>query len=114
MKGASSTKAKNRMATDRKSDTAAFDWSRVDSLTDEEIYAAALNDPDAQPLTPERVKRMKRTPQVKVIRRAFRIPIGMLQDWEEGRAEPDQATRAYLRVIARNPKAVRKALEPAA
>jgi len=106
-------------------ETVAFDWGRADSLTEEEIYQAALSDPDAQPLTPERIKRMKRTPQVKIIRRAFRmsqeefaqtfkIPIGTLRDWEQGRVEPDQAARAYLRVIARNPKAVRKALEPAA
>jgi putative transcriptional regulator len=94
-------------------------------MTDEEVEAAALSDPDAQPLTPERVKRMKRTPQVKIIRRAlklsqeefsacFQIPIGTLRDWEQGRVEPDQAARAYLRVIARNPKAVREALEPVA
>jgi putative transcriptional regulator len=93
----------------------------VDALTDEQIHQRALSDPDAQPLTPERVKRMKRTPQVKVIRRAFglsqeefaqtfRIPIGTLRDWEQGRVEPDQAARAYLKVIARNPKAVREAL----
>jgi len=42
----------------------------------------------------------------------FGIPIGTLRDWEQGRAEPDQAAQSYLRVIARNPKAVRKALEP--
>ena len=97
----------------------------LDSLTEEEIYQAALSDPDAQPLTSERIRRMKRTPQVKVIRRAFRmsqeefaqcfgIPIGTLRDWEQGRVEPDQAARAYLKVIARNPKAVREALERAA
>lgn len=126
MKGASTTKAKASMAGNKKSQTAAaFDWSRVDSLTEEEIYQAALSDPDAQPLTPERLKRMKRTPQVKVIRRAFgmsqeefaqtfRIPIGTLRDWEQGRVQPDQAARAYLKVIAHNPKAVREALEPAA
>ena len=44
----------------------------------------------------------------------FQIPIGTLRDWEQGRVEPDQAARAYLKVIARNPTAVRKALEPAA
>jgi putative transcriptional regulator len=102
----------------------AFDWSRADSLTEEETYQAALSDPDAQPLTPDRMKRMKRVPQVKIIRRAFsmsqeefaqafRIPIGTLRDWEQGRVEPDHAARAYLKVIARNPKAVREALEPA-
>jgi putative transcriptional regulator len=40
-------------------------------LTDEEIHAAALSDPDAQPLTPERLARMKRTPRVRIIRRAL-------------------------------------------
>jgi putative transcriptional regulator len=93
-------------------------------MTDEEVLAAALSDPDAQPLTGADMKRMKRTPQVKVIRRAFgmsqeefaqafRIPVGTLRDWEQGRVEPDHAARAYLKVIARNPKAVREALEPA-
>ena len=66
---------------------------------------------------------MTRTPQVKVIRRALglsqdgfaarcHIPIGTLRDWEHGRAVPDRAARAYLTVIARNPEAVRMALEP--
>ena len=104
---------------------AKFDWRAFDAMTDEEVIAAALSDPDAQPLTEADMKRMKRTPQVRIIRRAmkmsqeefaecFRIPIGTLRDWEQGRVEPDQAARAYLRVIARNPKAVREALEPAA
>jgi transcriptional regulator with XRE-family HTH domain len=33
----------------------------------------------------------------------YRIPIGTLRDWEQGRTEPDQAARAYLNVIARDP-----------
>ena len=37
-------------------------WSRFDALTDEEAHAAALADPDAQPLTEERLARMKRVP----------------------------------------------------
>ena len=28
------------------------DWARLDAMTDEEVVAAALSDPDAQPLTP--------------------------------------------------------------
>ena len=28
------------------------DWERVKAMTDEEVIAAALSDPDAQPLTP--------------------------------------------------------------
>jgi putative transcriptional regulator len=33
-----------------------------------------------------------------------------VQQWEQGRAEPDVAVRAYLTVIDRNPKAVEEAL----
>jgi DNA-binding transcriptional regulator YiaG len=65
--------------------------------------------------------RMKRSPQVKLIRRAlgltqeefagrFHIPLGTLRDWEQGAVVPDQSARAYLTVIARDPEAVRKAL----
>ena len=90
-------------------------------LTEEEINAAALTDPDNPPRTPEREKHLKRVPRVKVMRRALkltqeefaarsRIPLGTLRDWEQGKTEPDQAARAYLRVIAHNPKAVLEAL----
>jgi putative transcriptional regulator len=83
------------------------DWSRFDALTDAEVHAAAMNDPDAQPLTEERLARMKRVPRAKTLRRAmgltqeefssqFQIPVGTLRDWEQGRAEPDQTARAYL------------------
>jgi len=40
------------------------------------IERAALADPDAQPLTASDFKRMKRTPQAKIIRRA----LGLMQD----------------------------------
>jgi putative transcriptional regulator len=46
------------------------DWSRFDALTDAEVHAAALTDPDAQPLTEERLARMKRVPQAVTRRRA--------------------------------------------
>jgi len=83
--------------------------------------AAALSDPDAKPFSAAQLARMKHTPRAKLIRRAlrltqeefaarFRIPLGMLQAWEEGTSEPDQPARAYLTVIARNPDAVAEAL----
>lgn len=120
MRSAGTTKSKRRAP---KASVSKTDWKRFDALTEEEVLAAALSDPDAQPLTDADMKRMKRVPQVKVIRLAlrmsqeefadaFRIPIGTLRDWEQGRVEPDHAARAYLKVIARNPKAVREALEP--
>ncbi|MEA2876784.1 MAG: putative transcriptional regulator [Hyphomicrobiales bacterium] len=91
-------------------------------MTREQIESAAARDPDSSPLTPADFARMKRTPQVKIIRRAlglsqddfaarYHIPIGTLRDWEQGRAVPDQAARAYLTVIARDPEMVRKALD---
>jgi putative transcriptional regulator len=91
-------------------------------MTPAAVKRAALADPDARPLTRADLKRMKRTPQAKIIRRAlgmtqeefaarYRIPLGTLRDWEQGRAIPDQPARAYLTVIARSPREVRQALE---
>ena len=41
----------------------------------------------------------------------FRIPLGTLRDWEQGRSEPDKPARAYLRAIAGDAAAVSRALE---
>ena len=100
------------------------DWSRVDAMTEEQRNAAALADPDAQPLTDADMDRMKPTPRLKIIRRAlgltqeefaarYQIPLGTLRDWEQGAKEPDQAARAYLRAIAGDPVAVQRALHSA-
>ncbi|HLJ27081.1 MAG TPA: helix-turn-helix domain-containing protein [Candidatus Angelobacter sp.] len=87
------------------------------------VEQAALGDPDAQPLTESDFRRMKRTPRAKMIRRAldltqeefaarYHIPLGTLRDWEQGRAEPDQPTKAYLTLIARDPEHVDRTLNP--
>jgi len=87
------------------------------------IERAARADRDAKPLTEADLKRMRRTPQAKIIRRAleltqeefaarYHIPLGTLRDWEQGRAEPDQPTRAYLTLIARDPDHVNRKLNP--
>jgi putative transcriptional regulator len=100
------------------------DWTALRGMSEEEINAAAMTDPDNPPRTPDREKHLQRVPQVKVMRRAlhltqeefaqrFHIPLGTLRDWEQGKTQPDQAARAYLRVIARNPKAVLEALATA-
>jgi putative transcriptional regulator len=91
-------------------------------MTDDEVHAAARADPDAQPLTPERLAKMRRIPRVKTLRRAlgmtqeefasrYHIPLGTLRDWEQGRSAPDQPARAYLKAIAGDPAAVLHALE---
>ena len=67
-----------------------------------------------RPLSTADLARMPRVPQVKVLRRAlaltqeefsarYRIPLGTLRDWEQGRAMPDAPARAYLAVIAKEP-----------
>src|SRR5260370_10042935 len=89
--------------------------------TVEEIEAAALADPNAQPLTEADFKRMRRVPRVKTLRRAlgftqeefavrYQIPLGTLRDWEQRRTEPVQPARAYLKVIARDPERVHRML----
>jgi putative transcriptional regulator len=93
-------------------------------MNEEAIERAARADRDARPLTKTDLRRMKRTPQAKIIRRAleltqeefaarYHIPVGTLHDWEQGRAEPDQPTRAYLTLIARDPEHVNRMLNPA-
>ncbi len=106
------------------------DWAAVEALTDEEIHAAALADPDAQPLPLGSDEEMAKLglihiPNVKKLRErlgltqeafaaAYRIPIGTLRDWEQCRKRPDAPARAYLTVIARNPEAVAGFLSEAA
>ena len=47
------------------------DWTRADAMSEADIHAAALSDPDAQPLTADRLADMKQTSRTKIIRRAL-------------------------------------------
>jgi putative transcriptional regulator len=91
-------------------------------MTEAEIETAAAADPDAKPMTAEELRSARRVPRTKTLRRAlnltqqefaarYHIPLGTLRDWEQGRTEPDQPARAYLKVIARDPEGVRRALQ---
>ena len=97
------------------------DWERLDAMTDEEVGAAALADPDAQPLTPEQLAKMRRVSRVKVLRQrlgmtqaefaeAFHLPITTLRDWEQRRSTPDAPARALLLAIERDPEMMRRLL----
>jgi putative transcriptional regulator len=97
------------------------DWARIDAMTDEEVMAAALSDPDAQPLTPDRLAKMRRVSRVKVLRQrlgmtqaefaeAFHLPITTLRDWEQHRSTPDAPARALLLAIERDPEVMRRLL----
>jgi putative transcriptional regulator len=101
------------------------DWARVRAMTDEEVTAAALSDPDAQPLTPEQLAKMRRVSRVKVLRQrldmtqtqfaaAFHLPITTLRDWEQHRSTPDAPARALLLAIERDPEVMRRLLAESA
>lgn len=73
---------------------------------------------------PSRVVRVPDTVDVKAIRKSlgmtqkafsdqFGFDLRSLQDWEQGRRQPTGHTRAYLLVISKEPKAVKRALKAA-
>ena len=95
------------------------DWDRLRAMTEEEINAAALSDPDCPPLTDEQLSRFKRVNAVKDIRRrldmtqaqfaeTFRLPLATVRDWEQERSYPDAPARALLTAIARDPETMRR------
>ena len=99
-----------------------FDWSRADAMTDEQVHAAAMADPDARPMSDAEWEAAPLVSRTRTLRRAlgmtqeefaarFHIPLGTLRDWEQGKSKPDQAARAYLKVIAADPQAVQRALD---
>jgi putative transcriptional regulator len=101
--------------------TGKHDWSRADAMTEADVHAAAMKDPDARPITDDEFARARRVPRAKTLRRAlgltqeefaarYQIPLGTLRDWEQGKSEPDQTARAYLRAIAGDAAAVQNAL----
>jgi putative transcriptional regulator len=97
------------------------DWVRLNALTDADIEAAAEADLENPLLTDAELKQFRPVPNPKEIRKRlnmtqqqfsqqFELPLGTLRDWEQGTREPDSAAKSYLRVIAKNPQEVIKAL----
>ena len=95
------------------------DWTEVDRLTDEEIHAAALGDPDAQPWTAEQLARARRVVDVRLIRerlgltqeefaRQFGLRLESVRGWEDRSLKPDSAAIVLLRVIWAEPETVRR------
>ncbi len=85
-------------------------------LTEDELDALS-----ERPWTEAELLKARRLPRMKTLRISlmltqeefaarYRIPLGTLRDWEQGRSEPDAPARAYLDAIAGDPDAVAKAL----
>ncbi len=101
-------------------------WSKVKSLTEKQVIAAAKSDPDNKPLTRAQLKKFKRVNppneiDVKAIRKKlhvsqkefagyFGVSIRTIQEWEQHRRKPTTIARNFLKVIEKAPKAVLKAL----
>jgi putative transcriptional regulator len=92
---------------------------RARAMTDAEIDAAVAGDPDAAlPLTDTQAEAIR----IQWLRNrlgmsqtafadAFGIPLRTLQQWEQGRRMPDATAITLLRVIEREPDAVRRVVQ---
>lgn len=97
------------------------DWDAVEALSDEATEQAALSDPDAPPTSPEALANFQQAVNVKAIREklgltqtqfatTFHLSLVTVHAWEQGQSLPDPVARTLLRVIERNPEAVKDAL----
>ncbi|MDK2757806.1 MAG: hypothetical protein KYX66_13865 [Blastomonas fulva] len=95
--------------------------ARLDAMTDADLTAQALSDPDNLPLTEEELARLASARRVRSVRArtglsqqrfadTYRINIARLRDLEQGRTRADSALLAYLAVIEGEPEAVLRAL----
>lgn len=86
------------------------DWKRLAAMTDEEIEANALSDPDSGWQTDEEFANSRRVYRAELVRmstgltqddfaKRYEIPLENLRSWESGATAPDRTTRAYLEVI---------------
>lgn len=102
------------------------DWKKVKNLSEKEIEEAARADTDAPPLTAAQLAQFKRVHppkeiDVRNIRQKLRMTQALfaayfgvskrtLQEWEQGRRQPEGPARALLTVINYEPEAVQRAL----
>ena len=98
------------------------DWEKIRKTTEEDIQRMKAADdelPDERWGPPRFVD--PTAPDVRAIRRKLRLSqaqfakrfgfsVRTIQEWEQGRALPDRPARILLRVIARSPKTVARAV----
>ena len=102
-------------------DDGGVDWAAFDAMTDDEVMAAALADPDAQPLTDAQLATARRVGLHGVIRfrlklsvaefaARYRVPEDVVMGWERGTITPDAVAKAYVQLINADPEGVAAAL----
>jgi putative transcriptional regulator len=100
-----------------------IDLTILQAMSDEDVEAAALSDPDAQPLTEEALARALLGPHPRLVRtrlrlsqeefaQRFQIPLDVLRGWEARKSDPDAVARAYMKAILADPEGVAKAVAP--
>ncbi len=93
----------------------------MDAQSDAEIARNVAGDPDAAAILTggETAAAIARTVRKRLglsqaaFAARFHVPVGTLRDWEQNRRQPDAPALAYLRVIAREPDMVARALATA-
>ena len=74
---------------------APFPRASMRPMTDAQVHAAAMADPDARPMSDKEWQAARNAPRARTLRRAlrltqeefaacFQIPLGTLRDWEQG------------------------------
>jgi putative transcriptional regulator len=101
------------------------DWERIRNTTEEDIDRQIAEDPDTAPRMGGSDKWIvHRNPPVPNVRRIreqlgisqaefasrFGLSVRTIQQWEQGRAVPDQPARVLLKVIEHAPTTVTRAL----
>jgi putative transcriptional regulator len=97
------------------------DWKRLAEMTEEEIEANALSDPDNPPISDEELKFFRHLVNVREIRQRqrltqkqfsdrYRIPLGTLRDWEQRGRYPGGVATTLLRIIDKYPDIVLEVL----
>lgn len=114
-----------QLAADQLADAGRVDRRRVRATTDAEIARQVAADPETAPELPGdaawRVVRRPAVPDVRQVRAglgltqaAFAERFGLstrtVQEWEQGRAVPDQPARVLLKVILEAPETVARAV----
>ena len=98
---------------------AATDWTAIDAMTDEDIARQVAENPDAapldwldhgRPLTQLEQLRMRLRLSQREFAQTYGLKLGTIRAIEQGRRKPSGVTATLLRVIEREPEAVRRAL----
>lgn len=102
------------------------DLNRIKKMSDAELEKNALSDKDNLPLTPAQLAqfrpvKLRQKINIKDVREKlglsqekfaayFGVSVRTLQDWEQGRHQPNRTAMNFLIVVAKEPQAVQRAL----